>query len=360
MENTSEAPGTAGSETGAGDEPRTGGLLRRRWKALVAALVVALVLAAGGWALYVYNQPRLLASAVFDALVDDDMRRVVELAPEPRPEGTARTVVIPNSDGEGLGIESYEIRSVDVDGHGGHVDVWLEGRGGTGISRLYVERDRDAWWQPWSLAPIEYPSLSFHAPEISGGLEVSGEWVPWSELHDVSEDEHLTGSVALAPGTHTLALADLGEFVAAEPETVTLPPKLGPGSGATVALSYELTAAGEERVQKLAEEHLGACVAGEAEQECPFDSGSRPRPPSGSASEVDWEVLEMPHLEEIVTGPASASWTAQTVEDGRALFTFTDTDPDTGEDIETTREVPFSIMGRIGLTAEGELTFEVL
>lgn len=320
---------------------------RRPWVWVCGPLVLIIVAVAGTW-WWQREEPRRVTEDFLQALVDGDLERAAELGPQPLwdPEhDMVQTVAIPALDEPD--ITGWSIDEIERHETWARVRVTIESASGENPAEFTVSDGQ--------LSSVDYPSVQFQIPTLAGAIVVNGERVGLSNMYGMTLSDIGIGTIYLTPGTHTLTLPKLGEFVSSQTHTVDLAPDFSTTSSAEdLELGYELTAAGEDEVDRLFRELVEECAASgpPADSDCPITRdyfGLDSDLPDGT-----WEVLKWPEFL-IEAEVAGDGWTVETVTDGEAVFTFSDS-AEAGEQ-GPERPVTLSHWSRLELQPDGSLAF---
>lgn len=313
-----------------------------------ALLVLTLVASAGTW-WWQRGEPQRVVEDFLQALADDDLERAADLGPQPlwKPaDGTTRTVVIPAV--QGTGVTDWTIDEVERHERWTRVRATIVSASGEGPAEFTVEDGH--------LDPVPYPSVGFRIPTAAGGIVVNDQRVGLSNLYGMTLGGLGIGTLYLSPGTHTLALPDLGDLVTSQSQTVVLPPDFSSTSSTKdVELAYDLTTEGEAEIERLFRALVEECTTSDqpARDDCPISSDDillgGGDPPTGT-----WEVTRWPDLE-LTRDVTNAWWRVGTATAGEAVFTIT-AGADAGKQ-GAKQVVPLSFASRVELQADGSLIF---
>lgn len=322
--------------------------LWRRPVVWVGAILTLVLLAIAGTWWWQREEPRRVADDFLQAVADGDLQRAAEIGPQPLSDPAdvdVLTVTIPPA--EGPDITGWSIDEVERTDSRALVRATVEAAGEEHPAEFTV---RDG-----ALSSVDYPSVRFQIPNAAGGIAVNDEVVGLSNLYGMTLGGIGIGTIYLNPGTHTLALPERGEFVSTEPHTVELPPDFSTRSATErLELTYDLTAAGEDEIDRLFRELVEGCLRGEQPSggDCPVSDDDLHLGP-GPAPEGTWEVREWPTLE-IEPVANDDGWRASATDFGEAVFTITDPARD---DQGQEQVVAFNFTSRVDLQPDGSLAF---
>lgn len=252
--------------------------------AIIAILTLVLVvppLPIGG------QSARDVATNFFQAVVDGDTTTVREHLGDA--DGALHIALVDEVvDGASHRVERFSIDTVEVTDDHARVRATLVSPVDSLETTLDLQRRNDGFLRPrWELAPVTLPTLRLQIPVGSSELEVNGQVL---EIPEQSRPPEAFGlgllTLRVLPGTYVLHAQELSSAVVARTARATLPPVLDEWTSSPIAVSLDLTEAGEEEARMQLNTALEECVKTVSPQPdgCPFAA------PDDVTAEGTWNI----------------------------------------------------------------------
>ncbi|WP_422114661.1 hypothetical protein [Brachybacterium sp. UNK5269] len=290
----SEVGARAQSETGAHATPSADRESAPRPLLVIGAIVAILALVLlvpplliGG------HSARDVAENFLQAVVDGDTTTVREHLGDG--DGALDIALVDEVvDGASHRVERFSIDSVELTGSSARVVATLVSPVDSLETTLDLQRHNGGFLRlRWELVPVTLPTLRLQVPVGSSEVEVNGQVLEIPERSRPLEAFGL-GSLTLRvlPGTYVLHAQELSSAVVTRTARVTLPPVLDEWTSAPVAVSLDLTEAGEEEARRQLNTALEECIKSVFPQpeSCPFAA------PEDVTEEGTWSIESPPLL----------------------------------------------------------------
>lgn len=249
-------------------------------------------------------------------------------------------------------------RSESGDGYTYEVEAVQEGETLTGTLSVQAVAEPAPGEDRWEVADAALGRLSVDVPEEATSIRING--VEFA-ADDLTGGDSRIGFSAL-PGTYTIEVVPLGDYLQAVPETVTLRPTLDDhsASDAQAHPQLEFSPAAQVVVQKEMDALVEECgeVDGEGLSQCDM------RVPDSDAEfgSGRWEFHEQPVAELTYRGDLDGIAAAEGYQEGggpTATVTYRTDSGDENPGEQQTMEVEYVVAGDVDIDENGELAVQL-
>ena len=249
-------------------------------------------------------------------------------------------------------------RSESGNGYTYEVEAVQDGETLTGTLSVQPVEDPERGEARWSLPEATLGRLSVDVPEEAASVRLNG--IEFA-ADDLTSGDSRRGLSAL-PGTYTIEVVPLGDYLKAVPETVTLRPTLGDHAVADVQVDprLEFSPAARAAVQKEMEALVEHC--GEVDDDGLSQCDMRVPDSDAAFGSGRWEFHDQPVAELTYRGDLGGIAAAEGYQEGggpTATVTYRTDSGDENPGEQQTMDVEYVVAGDVDIDENGELTMQL-